>query len=188
MQTYNRTKTIIDKLARTLRNQAFRRARKGTNEINDFNDFHYQTSFLNQDVLDRIAENIRSRVIERTLSGLDYRGRPFIPYTPEYAKRKGVGIYDVNLQLSGEMLDDFKVEVYLRPEFTIGEIFYIDLDYLSIHYGFWTDTAEERYYYNANNQYGNDRDFLGVQQGRPLLPMGELLKIIQQSLREVHKR
>jgi GNAT superfamily N-acetyltransferase len=138
-----------------------------------------RNDLLNVSSLSLIANEIKSRVVERTLSGFDYRNKAFIPYSPSYAKFKGVGVNDVNLQLTGQMLRDFYVEVKLRPEYTNNDIFFIDLGYLSIHYGFKTETSIDRYFWNADNQYGKNRDFLGASIGVPLLPSKELLNIIE---------
>jgi hypothetical protein len=45
---------------------------------------------------------------QRTLNGSDIDGRSFKPYSPEYAKSKGVSVNSVDLVLTGEMLSSFE--------------------------------------------------------------------------------
>jgi hypothetical protein len=40
--------------------------------------------------------------------GEDFEGKKFKPYSKSYAKRKGVHVNNVNLTLTGKMLDNFK--------------------------------------------------------------------------------
>ena len=54
---------------------------------------------------DSIAEDIINYIKERTSDGKDKNERNFKPYTKEYAEAKGVGVNDVDLELSSEMLD-----------------------------------------------------------------------------------
>lgn len=139
----------------------------------------YRTDLLNSNTLQQISDEIKSRVINRTISGFDYKNKSFVPYSPLYAKRKGVSINDVNLRLSGQMLNDFYVEAKIKPEYIDTDIFFIDLGALSIHYGFNTELSTNKYFWNADNQYGKNRDFLGATIGVPLLPSKELLEIIE---------
>jgi hypothetical protein len=60
-------------------------------------------------------------IIQRTQSGDDRNGRPFTPYSPEYAEEKGSS--DVDLTLMGDMLLGVKtrrtmngVEIYLESD------------------------------------------------------------------------
>jgi len=64
----------------------------------------------------RVANRLRDIIVNRTLAGYDYLGVKFAPYTPEYAAQKGVGVDDVNLVLTGSMLDNFFVDVKLDPQ------------------------------------------------------------------------
>jgi len=182
------TKTIRNALGaffRRLHKEQQKQASGGSVRNGDFDNF--RVDLLRQSVLDKIAELIRERVIERTLDGKDYKGHIFVEYTERYAKQKGVSVSDVNLKLSGEMLSDFWVKVFtVEPFFMINEVYFIDLGYLTIHYGFHSDDATEKYYYNANEQgdKSKTRDFLGAVADKPLLPMKELLEIIQIAIRE----
>jgi hypothetical protein len=45
---------------------------------------------------------------QRTLNGSDIDGKSFKPYSPEYAKSKGVSVNSVDLVLTGEMLSSFE--------------------------------------------------------------------------------
>ena len=45
---------------------------------------------------------------QRTLNGSDIDGRSFKPYSPEYAKSKGVSVNSVDMVLTGEMLSSFE--------------------------------------------------------------------------------
>lgn len=56
-----------------------------------------------------IAQEIIDHIIERTQDGKDANGRKFKKYTKEYAKEKGVGVNDVDLTLSSEMLESIKL-------------------------------------------------------------------------------
>ena len=49
------------------------------------------------------------RHIQHILSGNDVRGKKFLPYNKHYAKKKGVGVNDVNLRLTGKMLNSIKL-------------------------------------------------------------------------------
>jgi hypothetical protein len=51
-----------------------------------------------------LADFAVHRIRERTASGRSISGQPFLPYTPEYARRKGVSEQDVTLVASGDML------------------------------------------------------------------------------------
>jgi len=49
------------------------------------------------------------RHIQHILSGNDVRGKKYLPYNKHYAKSKGVGVNDVNLRLTGKMLNSIKL-------------------------------------------------------------------------------
>lgn len=67
-----------------------------------------------------IAARIVDYIKVRTLSGVDKNDNPFAPYTLEYAKEKGVGINDVDLESSGRMLDSMKIFKITKNEIEIG--------------------------------------------------------------------
>jgi hypothetical protein len=56
----------------------------------------------------QIADAIVTHIVGRTLAGLDKDDKRFPRYTKQYADNKGVGRNDVDLLLSGEMLDELK--------------------------------------------------------------------------------
>ena len=182
-QKYEKIKNTIT-LILTQREKRYK-PKKKQNIVNNESD---RTDLLTPQVLDRIAELIKQKVIDRTLTGYDYAGQKFVPYTPGYAKIKGVRVDEVNLKLSGGMLNDFYVRVKRTPDHEKKDVFFIDLGAISIHYGFETEFASDKYFWNADNQYGNHRDFLGAHQGVPLMPQKELMNLIQQAIREEHKK
>lgn len=63
------------------------------------------------DVMREIGLLLRERVIRRTLSGVDASGQAFAPYSKRYedAKRKAIGGAGVNLQVSGNMLNQITI-------------------------------------------------------------------------------
>jgi len=60
-----------------------------------------------EELMREIGLLARERIIRRTLGGQDMHSAAFSPYSPGYAKRKAqeVGAGNVNLQLSGAMLN-----------------------------------------------------------------------------------
>ena len=64
----------------------------------------------------------RERIVRRTLSGIDAEGAPFAPYTPGYAKAKAeaLGAGPVNLQVSGNMLNDVQIVDVTDHTVTLG--------------------------------------------------------------------
>lgn len=76
-----------------------------------------------------VALLMRERIVRRTLAGTDADGRAFAPYSPSYAdaKRRALGSSQVNLQVSGAMLNDLTVietkgwaETNGQPSATLG--------------------------------------------------------------------
>ena len=57
----------------------------------------------------RLGHMTINKHIQSILKGNDVRGKPFKPYSQSYAKRKGVGVNDVNLRLTGKMLNSIKL-------------------------------------------------------------------------------
>jgi hypothetical protein len=53
----------------------------------------------------QIAEVIINHIINRSAAGLDKNDKKFPKYTAKYADTKGVGVSDVDLILTGEMLE-----------------------------------------------------------------------------------
>lgn len=68
----------------------------------------------------KIAEIVIDHIISRSLSGLDKNNKKFPPYSKTYADRKNVGIGDVDLTLSGELLESIKLLNHKAGEITIG--------------------------------------------------------------------
>lgn len=56
----------------------------------------------------------------RTLAGFDKNNDKFVKYKKKYADEKGVGVNDVDLTLSGEMLDNLEVIKTTPDSITIG--------------------------------------------------------------------
>ena len=63
--------------------------------------------------MEGIVADIKTIILIKTSSGLDYMGRGFKPYSKAYAERKKgmTATGRPNLKLSGTMLDAFKTEV-----------------------------------------------------------------------------
>jgi hypothetical protein len=65
----------------------------------------------------------REKIVRRTISGRDAKGGSFQPYSPEYAERKakeGLGGGNVNLQVSGAMLNDLQITEVTDDSVTLG--------------------------------------------------------------------
>lgn len=102
-----------------------------------------------------IAEVILTHIVSRTLAGEDRYNDKFKKYTKKYADIKGVGVDDVDLVLSGEMLDALELVSHKNGEIVIG---YKDPD----------DGLAGKVEGNRRGSYGGDpnpkraRDFLGI--------------------------
>lgn len=57
----------------------------------------------------RIGELAIELILERTANGLDENNKPFKNYSKEWAKEKGVGVSDVDLEYTGDMLSELEV-------------------------------------------------------------------------------
>jgi len=57
----------------------------------------------------KIADALLTHIVGRTMAGLDRDNNKFAKYTKKYANEKGVGVSDVDLLLSGEMLSELQV-------------------------------------------------------------------------------
>jgi len=64
----------------------------------------------------------RERIVRRTLSGQDADGNPFAPYSAGYAEAKGaaLGSSAVNLQVSGNMLNDLQIVEVTENSVSLG--------------------------------------------------------------------
>ena len=65
---------------------------------------------FNESDVKKMAQNTVRRHKKQILDGKDFKGKKFEQYSPAYAKRKGVSRGDVNLKLSGKMLNAFNVQ------------------------------------------------------------------------------
>lgn len=68
----------------------------------------------------KIANIVLEHIVSRTVSGLDKKNRKFPNYEIDYANKKGVGKSDVDLVLSGEMLDELTLVSHKSGEIVIG--------------------------------------------------------------------
>lgn len=68
----------------------------------------------------KLADAIIEHIINRTASGIDKNNKDFPKYSKEYADKKNVGVGDVDLILSGEMLDSIKLLSHKSGEIIIG--------------------------------------------------------------------
>ena len=73
-----------------------------------------RANLLTREDIVAVAQMIRQRIVERTARGVDASGRPFAPYSKDYAetKREQLGTAGVNLAVSGEMLRAITYEVH----------------------------------------------------------------------------
>ena len=64
----------------------------------------------------------RERILTRTLAGQDANGSPFAAYSEGYAKQKraALGTDRVNLQVSGNMLNDLQIVDVTDDSVTLG--------------------------------------------------------------------
>jgi hypothetical protein len=101
-----------------------------------------------------LFEAIKLWIQDRSFRGLDRNNRNFKKYSEEYAEKKGVGVNDVDLTLTGEMLDSIELLGY-------------GSDYLRIGYSVGT-SVERKAEGNILGSYGRDpnpakaRDFLDI--------------------------
>jgi hypothetical protein len=103
----------------------------------------------------KIADVILNHIVARTLSGEDKNNKSFKEYTPGYADKKGVGVGDVDLTLSGEMLENLELVNHSSGEIVIG-------------YKSPSDELAGKVEGNRTGSYGGEpnkkkaRDFLGI--------------------------
>lgn len=101
-----------------------------------------------------IAEEIVDFIRDRSFAGLDKNNRKFKKYSDKYAERKGVSIDDVDLVLTGELMEKLQVLKTAPGEITIG--------YEK------SDPVNAKAEGNILGSYGRDpnpkkaRDFLGI--------------------------
>lgn len=68
----------------------------------------------------KIAKVVIEHIITRSANGLDKNNKKFPKYSFEYADKKGVGVSDVDLILTGEMLDELELVSHKAGEIVIG--------------------------------------------------------------------
>lgn len=76
----------------------------------------------NKQVMREVGLLARERVYRRTISGTDMHGQPFKAYSKDYlkAKQQAVGTTQVNLQLSGGMLNALQIINVTEDSVEIG--------------------------------------------------------------------
>ena len=64
----------------------------------------------------------RERIVRRTIAGTDASGSQFKPYAPGYAdqKQQALGTSNVNLQVSGNMLNHIVITEVTEDSVTLG--------------------------------------------------------------------
>jgi hypothetical protein len=67
-----------------------------------------------------IADAIVTHIVGRTMAGFDKNNEEFEKYSDKYAESKGVGVNEVDLLLSGEMLDELKALKVSKDGVEIG--------------------------------------------------------------------
>ena len=103
----------------------------------------------------QIAEVVINHIINRTTAGQDKNNNDFPKYTAKYAEEKGVGVGDVDLILSGEMLEGITLLSHKSGEIVIG-------------YDDPSDELAGKVEGNRIGSYGGEpnkskaRDFLGI--------------------------
>lgn len=68
----------------------------------------FPESIKNKRQQNQIADAIVTHIVGRTMAGLDKNDERFKKYSKKYAESKGVGVSEVDLLLSGEMLSELK--------------------------------------------------------------------------------
>src|SRR5262245_4618012 len=75
-----------------------------------------------RELMQEVGLLARERIYLRTIGGRDENGQMFKPYSKDYAKAKAkeVGLFGVNLQLSGEMLNAMTIAEVTDDSVTLG--------------------------------------------------------------------
>lgn len=84
-----------------VKSRAFKGQEKGTGGM------------VTRDLLARLAEAAKASILDKTSRGVDYRRRPFHPYSRSWKKRReerGLGTSRVNLRFTGKMLQGLSTE------------------------------------------------------------------------------
>lgn len=105
-----------------------------------------------------LEEAVRSYIVSRTLRGYDKNNEKFKEYKNKYYIRRkskitgyNYGISDVDLSLTGQMLNSFIVNINSNGEHNT------ETD--KIDYGFTNEFAKSKYIWNRNR----GRDFIGIE-------------------------
>lgn len=71
----------------------------------------FPRNLLTRDTMREMGLLARESILRRTAAGKDKDGRPFVAYSPGYAKAKqeALGTSSPNLTVSGKMLGDFAI-------------------------------------------------------------------------------
>lgn len=69
----------------------------------------FPDSIVNKKQQNQIADAIITHIVGRTMAGKDKNDEDFQKYSKKYAQSKGVGVNDVDLLLTGEMLSELKI-------------------------------------------------------------------------------
>ena len=77
---------------------------------------------VTKDMMREVGLLVRERIIRRTLQGQDANGQSFAAYSAGYAdmKRAALGTSQVNLQVSGNMLNDMQIVDVDDSSVTLG--------------------------------------------------------------------
>ena len=83
-----------------------------------------------QIILNELGFAISKTVIDRTRRGIDYDGYQFKPYSKEYARKKGVGIQDVDLTyttaVAGRMVSQHNIVHEINGSYDTVDVFMKD--------------------------------------------------------------
>jgi phage gpG-like protein len=84
----------------------------------------FPNPLISQSLMQEVGQLAVRLIRTRTEQGTDAKGRPFQPYSPEYAERKAdeLGSGTVNLTVSGRMLNDMQVVSTTNSKVTLGFI------------------------------------------------------------------
>lgn len=117
---------------------------------------------LNKIQRQAVAQAVIDHIVERSQSGIDKRGKPFPGYSTEYVQSldfriAGKSAGDVDLTLSGEMLNSLKLLRDKKGEITIG------FDKGDKDLNGKAEGNIKGTYGNKSPVRGRKRDFLGIQ-------------------------
>lgn len=126
----------------------------------------------------KIAEFVIDHIVARSLNGLDKNNKKFPNYEIDYANKKNVGVGDVDLTLSGEMLESLELVSHKPGEIIIG-------------YKDPSDELAGKVEGNRIGSYGREpnkdkaRDFLGIPEDELDILIGAMESKIDLTRKEV---